>query len=68
MLAEGTVVGRIMFFSATRGASPWVWTIAPGSEEDRSPTHGHAATLEAATQALAKAWRRERPGATVRPE
>ena len=37
-------VGRIMFFSATPGASPWVWTIAPGYEEDRSPTHGHAAT------------------------
>jgi len=28
-------------------------------EEDRSPTHGYAATLEAATQAFARSWHRE---------
>jgi hypothetical protein len=63
VIADGAVVGRIMFFTATPNGSPWMWTIAPGYEEVRSPTHGHAVTLDAATQAFEKAWRREaRPG------
>jgi hypothetical protein len=28
-------------------------------DEDRSPTHGYAATREAAMAAFAKSWRRE---------
>ena len=57
-IADGAIVGRIMFFSATLTELPWVWTIAPGYEEDRSPTHGYAATLEAATQAFARSCHR----------
>jgi hypothetical protein len=48
-----------MLFSATPAKLPWVWTIAPRYEEDRSPTHGYAATLEAATQAFARSWHRK---------
>jgi hypothetical protein len=60
VIADGVVVvGRIMLFSATLAKLPWVWTIAPRYEEDRSPTHGYAATLEAATQAFARSWHRE---------
>ena len=39
--------------------SPRVWTLAFGQHEDRSPTHGYAATREAAMAAFAKSWRRE---------
>jgi hypothetical protein len=30
-----------------------------GQHEDRTPTHGHEATREAAMAAFAKSWRRE---------
>jgi hypothetical protein len=33
--------------SATVGA-PWLWTLAFGQHEDRTPTHGYEATREAA--------------------
>ena len=49
VIAEGTVVGRIMLFTTTPTELPWVWTIA----------HGYEATLEAATEAFAKSWHRE---------
>jgi hypothetical protein len=39
--------------------SPWMWTLAFGHHEDRTPTHGYAATREAAMAAFAKSWRRE---------
>jgi hypothetical protein len=35
--------------------SPRMWTLAFG----RTPTHGYAATREAAMRAVAKSWRRE---------
>jgi hypothetical protein len=38
---------------------PWMWTLAFGHHEDRTPTHGYAATREAAMTAFAKTWRRE---------
>jgi hypothetical protein len=56
VIAEGTVVGRIMLFATTPTEPPWVWTIAPGYDEGRSTTHGYAETLEAATQELARSW------------
>jgi len=31
--------------------TPWMWTLAFGQHEDRTPTHGHAATREAAMAA-----------------
>jgi hypothetical protein len=36
-----------------------MWTLAFGHHEDRTPTHGYAATREAAMAAFAKSWRRE---------
>ena len=38
---------------------PWLWTLAFGHHEDRTRTHGYAATREAAMAAFAKGWRRE---------
>jgi len=34
-------------------------TLLFGYHEDRTPTHGYAATREAAMAAFAKSWRRE---------
>jgi hypothetical protein len=36
-----------------------MWTLAFGCHEDRTPTHGYAATLETAMAAFVKSWRRE---------
>jgi len=60
VLADGVVVGRIMKEAAVAPVgTPWVWTLAVGHHEDRTPTHGYAATREAAIAAFAKSWRRE---------
>jgi hypothetical protein len=59
VLADGAVVGRIMKAAAAPVGSPWLWTLAFGQHEDRTPTHGYAATREAAMAAFAKSFRRE---------
>jgi hypothetical protein len=41
-----------------RRSHAWMWTLAFGHHEDRTPTHGYAATREAAMTAFAKSWRR----------
>jgi len=55
VLADGVLVERI--FKAN--AAPWMWTLAFGHHEDRTPTHGYEATREAAMAAFAKSRRRE---------
>jgi hypothetical protein len=59
VLADGFVVGRIFKVNAAPVGQPWMWTLAFGYHEDRTPTHGYAATREAAMAAFAKSWRRE---------
>jgi hypothetical protein len=59
VLANGAVVGRIFKVHAAPVGMPWMWTLAFGHHEDRAPTHGYAATREAAMTAFAKSWRRE---------
>jgi hypothetical protein len=59
VLAEGVVVGRILRAAAAPVDAPWLWTLAFGHHEDRTPTHGYEATREAAMAAFAKSWRRE---------
>ena len=59
VLADAVVVGRIMKVHAAPEGSPWMWTLAFGQHEHRTPTHGYAATREAAMAAFAKSWRRE---------
>ena len=59
VLAGAKVVGRIYKASAAPVGSPWMWTLAFGHHEDCTPTHGYAATREAAMAAFAKSWRRE---------
>jgi hypothetical protein len=59
VLADGAVVGRIFKVQAAPVGSPWMWTLAFGHHEDRTPTHGYAATRGAAMAAFAKSWRWE---------
>jgi hypothetical protein len=58
VLADGAVVGRIFKANASPVGVSWMWTLAFGHHEDRTPTHGYAATREAAMAAFAKSWRR----------
>jgi hypothetical protein len=59
VLADGAVVGRISKVHAAPVGMPWMWTLAFGHHEDRTPTRGYAATREDAMGAFAKSWRRE---------
>ncbi len=59
VLADGVVVGRIFKVHAAPQGTPWMWTLAFGHHEDRTPTHGYAATREDAMAAFAESWRRE---------
>jgi hypothetical protein len=61
VIADGTVVGRILKVHASPVGTPWMWSLIFGHHEDRTPTHGYAATREDAMAAFAKSWRRERP-------
>jgi hypothetical protein len=44
---DGVVVGRIFKVHAAPEGSPWMWTLAFGHHEDRTPTHGYEPTREA---------------------
>ena len=57
VLADGVVVGRIMKAAAKPRNASWMWTLAFGQHEDRTPTPGYEATREAAMAAFAKSWR-----------
>ena len=59
VLCNGEVVGRICKANAAPVGEPWMWTLAFEHHENRTPTHGYAATREAAMAAFAKSWRRE---------
>ena len=59
MLAGGVVVGRILKSAAAPVGMPWLWTLAYGHHEDRTPIYGYAPTREAPMAAFAKSWRRE---------
>ena len=56
---DGIVIGRIFKATTSPAGTPWMWTLAYGDHEDRTPTHGYEATREAAMQAFAKSWYRE---------
>ena len=58
VLADGVAVGRVMKAAAVPVGMSWMWTLAYNYHEDRTPTHGHEPTREAAMAAFAKSWRR----------
>jgi hypothetical protein len=45
---------RIFHAAASPVGTPWMWTVAFGHHENRTPTHGYEATREAAMAAFAK--------------
>ena len=59
VFANGVVVGRMFKSNASPVGASWMWTLASEHHEDRTPTHGYAATREAAMAAFAKSWRRK---------
>jgi hypothetical protein len=59
VLANGVVVGRIFKANASPVGASWMWTLAFGHHEDRTPTREYAATREAAMAAFVKSWRRD---------
>jgi len=52
VIADDVIVGRIML-SAAMSTAPWMWSLAYGQHEDRTPTHGYEPTREAAMQGFA---------------
>ncbi len=53
---DGIIIGRIFKATTSPTGTPWMWTLAYGDHEDRTPTHGYEATREAAMAAFAKSW------------
>ena len=58
VLAGGVVIGRILKSAAAPVGMPWLWTLAYGHHEDRTPIC-YEPTREAAMAAFAKSWRRD---------
>ena len=50
------VLCDVMQAAAVPVGMSWMWTLAFGYHEDRTPSHGYAATREAAMAAFAKSW------------
>jgi hypothetical protein len=59
VICEGAVVGRVLLSPAAPQDRQWMWTLAYGQHEDRTPTHGYERTREAAMQAFSRSWHRE---------
>jgi len=57
--AGGLVIGRIFKETKSPAGTPWMWTLAYGDHEHRTPTHGYETTRQAAMQAFARSWYRE---------
>jgi hypothetical protein len=51
VLADGVLVGQLIKAAAAPEGKPWMWTLAYGQHEDRTPTHGYEATRAAAMAA-----------------
>jgi hypothetical protein len=58
VLADDKVVGRIFRAAQSPRGTVWMWTLAHGEHEDRTPTHGYESTREAAMAAFAQSWQR----------
>ena len=59
VLADGVVVGRIFVSLVAPKDAPWFWCLTHGHHRVRAPTHGTAATCEAAMAEFAKSWAQE---------
>ena len=55
VLENDVVVGRIFLSPVAPDITPWMWTLAHGHHEDRTPTHSYEPTREAAMAAFVQA-------------
>jgi hypothetical protein len=46
VVEDDTVVGRIFKANAAPAATPWMWILAFGHHQDRTPTYGYAESRE----------------------
>jgi hypothetical protein len=58
VLRRCAAVGRIFNAAASPVGTPWMWTLAFGHREHRTPTDGYETAREAAMAAFAKSCRR----------
>jgi hypothetical protein len=58
---DGVVVGRIMKAAAAPVDAPWLWTLAFGHHEDRTPTHGNARGRDGGVREELAAGVKDRP-------
>jgi hypothetical protein len=54
-----TVMKRAQGEERKQLSEKYLWTLAFGHHEDRTPTHGYEPTREASMAAFAKSWRRK---------
>jgi hypothetical protein len=50
------IVGHIVLLSPAMARKLWMWSLDHAFHKCRDPTHGFAATREAALQAFARSW------------
>ena len=58
VICKGAVVGPVFLSPAAPQDRQWMWMLAYGCHEDRTPTRGYERTREAAMAAFAESWRR----------
>ena len=58
VIYEDKIVGRIMFSAPS--VDPWAWMLTYDHHEDRSPIDGYEPSRDAAMQAFASSWHREK--------
>ena len=61
VICEAAVVGRVFLSPDAPEGRQWMWTLAQGYHQDRTPAHGYEPTREAAMAAFAKSWQHEWP-------
>jgi hypothetical protein len=65
VICEGAVVGRVFLSPDAPQDRQWMWTLAYGCREDRTPTHGYEPTREAGMAAFAGNWPAEQCAGNV---
>ena len=59
VLADDAVVCRILRSAGVPEDRQWMWTLAYGHHEDRTPTQGYEPAREAAMAAFRRSWQKE---------
>ena len=60
VIADDWIVGRIVLSDASPAEKPWMWSLDHEFYQGRERTYGYEATREAAMEAFARSWFRDR--------